>query len=448
MSSSDNKYDAIVVGTGPGGGIIARDLVKYGKKVLILERGDDEPTRGKFSQMLGRGWIPGSQLPVTYSGKPIVRGITTGGTSNIYTATAYTPDFDLLERFGVNIRREVDELRNELPIAPIEDRLMNPAASLFMQSANELGYPCKKLDKFIYQDKCLRNCDNCILGCPNEAKWNSRMLIDEAVTNGAAFINRAMVKKILISSGSAFGIEYKCKGTTTKAYGEKIIISAGGIGTPLLLRKSGFSNVGEHFCTDPAIVVYGEIPNLKGTGKAVPMMTGFHLKEEGIMLSDLHVPRVLKSLFDIHAFNFGEVSKYDNVIPVMVKVRDDLSGKIIGNGLVDKPISKADQAKLDKGREIAKQILLQAGAVKTYSSRPISPHPAASVKIGEHLDENLKTKFANLYVCDASAYPAPLGLPPTLTILGMGKRLAKHLVSSATESSIGRAEKSGSVGLV
>ena len=88
MSSSDNQFDAIVVGTGPGGGIVARDLVNYGRKVLILERGDYEPTRGAFSQMLGRGWIPGSQLPVTYGGKPIVRGITTGGTLNIYMATA------------------------------------------------------------------------------------------------------------------------------------------------------------------------------------------------------------------------------------------------------------------------------------------------------------------------------------------------------------------------
>lgn len=448
MSSSDNQFDAIVVGTGPGGGIVARDLVNYGRKVLVLERGDYKPTQGTFSQMLGRGWIPGSQLPVTYSGKPIVRGITTGGTSNVYTATAYPPDFDLLERYGVNIRQEVAELRDELPIAPIEDRLMNPAASLFMESAKELGYNCKKFDKFIYQDKCLRNCDNCILGCPNEAKWNSRMLIDEAVTKGAEFINSAKVKKILIDRGSAFGIEYKHKGKTVKAYGDKIIISAGGIGTPLILRKSGFTDVGENFCTDPSIVVYGEVNGLVGTGKAVPMMTGFQLKKEGILLADLHVPRVLKSLFDIHAFNFMEVNKYDNVVPVMVQVRDDLSGKIIGNGVVDKPISKADQGKLDKGEAIAKRILEQAGAVKTYSSRIISPHPSASVKIGGHLDENLKTKFSNLYVCDSSAYPESLGLPPTLTILGMGKRLAKHLGSSITENLTSEDETNISVELV
>ena len=48
-------------------------------------------------------------------------------------------------------------------------------------------------------------------------------------------------------------------------------------------------------------------------------------------------------------------------------------------------------------------------------------------KIGEVVDSNLKTKFDNLYVCDCSVIPEAWGLPPTLTILGLGKRLAKHL---------------------
>lgn len=436
MNTSTKHFDAIVIGTGPGGGIVARDLINYGKKVLILERGDYKPTTGKFSQAVTRGWIPGSQLPITYGGKPILRGITTGGTSNFYTATAYPPDFELLERYGVNIRQEVGELREELPIAPIDDRLMNPAATLFMKSAQELGYDCKKFDKYIYQDKCLQNCDNCILGCPNEAKWNSRMLIDEAVGNGAEFINAATVKKVLVEDDVAIGVEYKHNGKTTQVHADKIIMSAGGIGSPLILRKSGFDNVGENICGDPAIIECGEVEGLEGTGKAVPMMTGFHLKEEGIMFSDMHLPKVLKSLFDVHAFNFGEMNNYHNVIPIMGKVRDDLSGKIIGNGLVDKPISKADQAKLDKGEAIAKRILEKAGAKKTYSSRALSSHPAASVKIGQHVDENLETKYENLYVCDASVYPEPLGLPPSLTILGMGKRLAKHLVKQTGSSKL------------
>jgi len=266
----DTEFDAIVVGTGPGGGSVARDLTKYGKKVLILERGDYEPTRGNVTQMLKRGWIPVTKMPITTRGALVPRGITTGGTSNLYTATAYEPPFEILEKYGVDIREEIAALRAELPIGPIRDDLMNPAARLFMQSARDLGHDCKKLDKFIYQDNCLRNCESCVFGCPNDAKWNSRYLVDEAVENGATIFNHAHVKRVI----------------------------------------TGFDGVGENVCMDPLIVVCGQIEGLEGTGKAVPMMTGIHLKEEGVMICDLHLPKILKSLFDLQAFHFtkaGEV---------------------------------------------------------------------------------------------------------------------------------------------
>lgn len=40
---SDNHYDAIIVGSGPGGGTMAWRLAKTGKRVLLLERGDYLP---------------------------------------------------------------------------------------------------------------------------------------------------------------------------------------------------------------------------------------------------------------------------------------------------------------------------------------------------------------------------------------------------------------------
>jgi choline dehydrogenase-like flavoprotein len=39
----------------------------------------------------------------------------------------------------------------------------------------------------------------------------------------------------------------------------------------------------------------------------------------------------------------------------------------------------------------------------------------------------LKTAYDNLYICDASVIPESWGLPPTLTVLALAKRLGKHL---------------------
>jgi choline dehydrogenase-like flavoprotein len=42
------------------------------------------------------------------------------------------------------------------------------------------------------------------------------------------------------------------------------------------------------------------------------------------------------------------------------------------------------------------------------------------------------TACDNLYVSDCSVIPEAWGLPPTLTILGLAKRLSKHLLSETT----------------
>jgi choline dehydrogenase-like flavoprotein len=43
------------------------------------------------------------------------------------------------------------------------------------------------------------------------------------------------------------------------------------------------------------------------------------------------------------------------------------------------------------------------------------------------VDANLKTEVDDLYVCDASVFPEALDRPTVLTIIGLGKRLARHL---------------------
>ena len=46
MGTEDKDY--IIVGIGPGGATVARELSKRKKKVLILEWGDNDPLTGSF----------------------------------------------------------------------------------------------------------------------------------------------------------------------------------------------------------------------------------------------------------------------------------------------------------------------------------------------------------------------------------------------------------------
>jgi choline dehydrogenase-like flavoprotein len=52
------------------------------------------------------------------------------------------------------------------------------------------------------------------------------------------------------------------------------------------------------------------------------------------------------------------------------------------------------------------------------------------VRIGDIVGTNLQTEVKNLYVCDASTFPEALDRPTVLTIIGLGKRLSDHLLTT------------------
>jgi choline dehydrogenase-like flavoprotein len=52
-----------------------------------------------------------------------------------------------------------------------------------------------------------------------------------------------------------------------------VIVSAGGIGTPPILRSAGIINAGQEFFFDPLVVTVGLLSNLDD-GREFPMATG------------------------------------------------------------------------------------------------------------------------------------------------------------------------------
>jgi choline dehydrogenase-like flavoprotein len=114
----------------------------------------------------------------------------------------------------------------------------------------------------------------------------------------------------------------------------------------------------------------------------------------------------------------------------MVKLRDDVSGGLLADGSISKPLTPADGERLRRGEELARRILVEAGADagSLFTSPPRGTHPSATVRIGVMLDRDLRTEIDGLYVCDASVFPEALGRPTVLTIVALGKRLAADLL--------------------
>ena len=83
---------------------------------------------------------------------------------------------------------------------------------------------------------------------------------------------------------------------------------------------------------------------------------------------------------------------------------------------------------MNKGAILAEEILMKAGARKedVMQSAVIAAHPGGTVRIGELLDKDCQTPIQNCYCMDTTIIPEPWGLPPTVTIVAMAKRLANH----------------------
>ncbi|MES0447779.1 MAG: NAD(P)-binding protein [Desulfobacterales bacterium] len=168
MNNKNQLLDAIVVGSGPGGATVAKELSQRNKKVLILEWGDNAPLTGSFWQGARTLLVPGRSLLFTNQLLALGRGITTGGSTVHYYATCFPVPFEMLKSYGIDIIDEINETMKELPVGPLKDEMVGPMSRRIMESAQDLGYKWQKLYKFMYQDRWKQNTNLAIMETPIE----------------------------------------------------------------------------------------------------------------------------------------------------------------------------------------------------------------------------------------------------------------------------------------
>ena len=271
----------------------------------------------------------------------------------------------------------------------------------------------------------------CMLGCRCGAKWNAAEYVEDAIRSGADLRTRALVEHILVEDGQVTGVEGRLGRKPFVAKADTVVLSAGGIGTPRIMQASGFSGAGQGMTMDTTVMVYG-FGKDPGTGKEPPMTWSWENDEEGYMLSTLTDPWLLYPLINVlKGLKYALMwPRWNKMMGVMIKLKDEVSGGVFPNGKISKPMTESDTRRQRSAYEVCRKILVEAGADSStiFMSTLRGTHPSGTVRVGEMLDQNLKTETKGLYVCDASVFPEALDRPTVLTIIGLGKRLAKHLL--------------------
>ncbi|MGQ9572121.1 MAG: GMC family oxidoreductase N-terminal domain-containing protein [Dehalococcoidia bacterium] len=431
------QADVVVVGSGPGGATVARQLARAGKKVVLLEMGRDY--RNDFYYGTHLGGIIYSQnfgFLFTEEGLNIIRPLMTGGATNLFTGSAARTPPWFKERYKIDIDDYVEETIKELEIAPLPDELLGQASKRIMEAGNSLGYKWEPLMKFMKPARATKfDCGaNCMLGCRCGAKWTANEYIDEAVSAGCELLTQAKVDSLIIEDRQAVGVKGSIsKRTPFEIRAAVVVLAAGGLGTPLIMQNSGFFEAGNGITMDTTAIIYG-VSKYKGNASEPPMTVAYTDDENGYMLSALIDPWLF---YPMIMFARGiryplTWVNYHRTLGIMIKVKDEIAGGISIDGKISKPMTERDRHKLNHASIVARKILTKAGC--DPDSIFVGPlrgtHPSGTVRIGEMLDENLQTEVKNLYVCDASTFPEALDRPTVLTIIGLAKRLSDHLLNT------------------
>ncbi|MFC1474452.1 GMC family oxidoreductase N-terminal domain-containing protein [bacterium] len=438
MKTIKKKADVVVAGSGPGGATVAMKMAQAGKKTILLEKGRD--LRFVGNHFTGLMMADKMGLNFTEEGLNIVRAVVTGGSTIMYCGAATPPPEMLKTKYGLDLEKYSDETIKELNLEPLPDEVIGTAGFRIMEAGNELGYKFEKMRKFIDPEKCRSRCGGtCMLGCPVGAKWTSREYIKDMKEAGGELVTRADVQHVEVRDGTATGMLAKIPGGILEVEADVVVVSAGGIGTPSILQKSGIHEAGVGMFVDPLLFVTG-VSRHKGTCTGPPMTVGtYDMVDEGILLSDLIDPWGMWLIMTAisNPSKLLNFFSYKKQLGLMVKIGDERQGFITLNGKISKPLTERDRKRLNRGAAISRDILIKAGCdPRSIMVGPVrGAHPGATARVGKIVNENLETEVKNLFVSDASVLPEALDQPVVLTVVSLAKRLSDHLLSNVFEKS-------------
>ena len=431
------ETDIVIVGSGPGGATLARQLSQAagGPRVLLLERGRD----WRKSRLYGT--YPGAMLYTekasflfTEEGLSIVRPLMLGGATSMYCACAADPLPWWQDEFAIDLSAYTAETRAELVIAPLPAELRGKASTRIAAAAAEIGQEWVAQDKFMSPARAANfDCSaKCMIGCRCGAKWNAAEYVDQALAAGCELLTRAHVERVLFENEQVIGVTGRIGRQRFEVKANKVILAAGGIGSARLLQRSGLAGAGQGMTMDTTVMVCGHAP-YRGNGNEPPMTWSFADDELGVLYSTLidpwlNYPVAMARKGPSYALTWR---RWGNTLGVMIKLKDEISGGVMPGSKIRKGLTMDDQQRLSKAEIVAGKILHQAGCdPDTIFTTPLrGTHPSGTVRIGQMLTADLETEITNLFVCDASVFPQALARPTVLTIIALAKRLAAQLIS-------------------
>lgn len=410
-SSIVGKLDAIVVGSGPAGSVVAHQLRKHHYKILVVESGPlvipgavDTTSNSRFMENQGPRLSEDGSIA-------LLNGEVVGGGSNVNLDMSFPPTRDTVKRrFNKWHEDKIipDDLWTESEIADayrwvkrvFTPRLIswseiNENNKILMNGAKALKIPFERYELNQYLPTLSPH------SVYNKKSSFEQLLLPAMLKeqNPISLLSNCRVSKILIKNDRAYGLEcvynpkdfgqgivhdlygFKIKPKTkVTIYADNIILAAGNLGSSLVLLNSEIDNqnIGTGFVAHPFISLMGKFDH----------EINAHVGEPSTIFVDHYMPTDAAPDRDGYLIEagLGRLSLWALLIPGLPKQMKENFANITHVGgfsvmLTDTPneqnritldkdgqprihyhLSDADRARLIEGVKTSVKILFAAGA--------------------------------------------------------------------------------------
>ena len=477
----NERYDACVIGGGPGGMLSATLLAEKGLRVLIIERGKYTPQKETVpfgaSELRDRYKNAGITAMLGAPTVNYVEGSCLGGGSEVNSGLYHRPSPEVVERWCQTHQVEslaykdleplMDLNETELGVSYLPGEASKPSLKL-AEGALGMGWQSVEVPRWFKYDDA--STPEQPLGIRRSA---TEVYLERFKAAGGHVLLDTKVDLITLSSSG----EWCCEAIVGNPPDEEVrktirseflFLSAGAIDTPFLLLKSRLgSNVGNSLAIHPTIKVMAKFPeavNSPGVGVPVHQVKEFapeysfgcavsslpFLVAQGMSRDDLPTREIVDEwnhFFTYYAMTSGgrgrirklpffadpivqyTMSKHD--LQLLAKACRDLCRLLLAAGAVDLHVSDRT---IDKISSMDQLINIPSVLNKRYAEL-MTIHVMGSCPMGE--DRSICTTnswgrlhgLERIYISDASLFPGALGANPQGTLMALVRRNTNKFLS-------------------
>ncbi len=497
LGFSDHKADirlsadAVVVGSGPGGAVAARELAVRGLDVILVEEGPAFSTadfrveagatmRRVFREsctrvMQGNGFFPTMQAIGLGGGSLVNSAISIRAPG--WALDKWASEHDTPQLGAGSLDDDYAAVEEVFGVGPTPDAVMGERNLVFKRGCDALGISSEPTPRNV---RGCKGSAECFTGCRNGAKQSADVAcVPDVVSRGGRVLTSVRVDGVKRDGARATGVVGWVVEPFTGRRAHRVeidapvvVLAAGCMATPLIMRRSGLGvsngHAGRHLRAHPGLAVCALFDHVINPFEgATQGYHSLHFLEQGMKLEVLWGP---PAILAVRFPGFGEPLKrhlvaFDRMAPFDVFTHAPHSeGEVRAAPFGDDPVisyhlDDRDAGTLQRGLVILSEIAFAAGAravlpgvhgvpdpitrdqlhllrdarVTAKEVTAGANHVFGTTRMGQNPRNSVCDEWGRvhdargLYVADTGTFPGSPAVNPMLTCMALARRTARRV---------------------